>query len=164
MRIVILNFLSKLGFSMCWWCGKPVLKATIHKRCVVQDQLAWSEEMAREAAEDAAFYAQIEAEYQLAEEAHRLEADKHHLDELMDSFCIVPGCYEIRSFSHVVGDHFEYCNECEQLKSQCICRTDDDDICQGICGQPAHACTCAETEALRRHNADPETRGSWFVV
>jgi hypothetical protein len=41
---------------------------------------------------------------------------------------------------------------------------EDTDICDGICGQPANACTCAETEAYRQHEADPDTRGSWFVA
>jgi cold shock CspA family protein len=41
---------------------------------------------------------------------------------------------------------------------------DDDEICEGICGQPAYACTCAETEAFREHNANPATRGSYFVA
>jgi len=41
---------------------------------------------------------------------------------------------------------------------------DNDDICPGNCNQPAYSCSCAETEALRMHNANPETRGSWFVA
>lgn len=41
---------------------------------------------------------------------------------------------------------------------------EDDDICPGICGQPAYACTCAETESFRRHQSDPATAGSWWVA
>jgi hypothetical protein len=40
----------------------------------------------------------------------------------------------------------------------------DDDICDGICGQPAYACTCAETESFRLHQSDPATAGSWWVA
>ncbi|HTE57781.1 MAG TPA: hypothetical protein VK694_03470 [Verrucomicrobiae bacterium] len=40
----------------------------------------------------------------------------------------------------------------------------DEDICPGICGQPAYACTCAETASLREHNANPNTRGSTWVA
>lgn len=41
---------------------------------------------------------------------------------------------------------------------------DEEDMCDGICGQPVNLCTCAETEAYRRHQADPNTCGSWFVA
>ena len=41
---------------------------------------------------------------------------------------------------------------------------EDEDICPGICGQPAYACTCAETESFRRHQSDPATAGSWWVA
>lgn len=41
---------------------------------------------------------------------------------------------------------------------------DVDDICGGICGQPANSCTCAETESFIRFQADPDTRGSWWVA
>lgn len=40
----------------------------------------------------------------------------------------------------------------------------DNDICDGICGQPAYACTCAETESFRQHQSDPATAGSWWVA
>jgi hypothetical protein len=40
----------------------------------------------------------------------------------------------------------------------------DDNECPDGCGQPAYACTCVELESLRRHNANPATRGSYWVA
>ena len=42
---------------------------------------------------------------------------------------------------------------------------DREDECPGGCGQPdGILCVCAELDSLARHNADPETRGSWWVA
>ncbi len=39
----------------------------------------------------------------------------------------------------------------------------EDGTCNG-CGEVDVLCVCAELESLRRHNANPATRGSWWVA
>lgn len=65
----------------------------------------------------------------------------------------------------------------EEEEKQRIQREDEEDLasygddlddeeeygCQG-CGQSNMGCVCAEIESLRRHNADPNTRGSYWTA
>jgi hypothetical protein len=39
-----------------------------------------------------------------------------------------------------------------------------DVACSGNCGETVRTCSCAELASLRRHNADPATRGSWWIT
>lgn len=159
MFIAILNFLKKLGFPVCPRCQNLTLRADMCGSCAKEDDLAWAWFNAQQATEDAAYYAELDLE------DHRREVDKQNLADLMASFCTAYGCYEAGDYSF--GDCYlhtpeECCNGCGKPDSQCTCI--DYDTCPGICGQPNYACTCAETKALHEHNANPETRGSWFVA
>lgn len=44
------------------------------------------------------------------------------------------------------------------------CEPADEDECPNGCGQPTSQCSCAELASLRRHNADPATRGSHWMA
>lgn len=159
---------SRSGFTQCSECFLPILSDTedIHKLCrdeiqrqIDEEERAWVEYEAQLAAEGAAYYAKLE----------QRAADQQHLDDLMDSFCTEQGCYEEghrwdnRCLAH------EYCGGCDSYPCECGSRVNsyssqDDDECEGGCGQPSYACTCAELASLARHNADPATRGSWWVA
>ncbi len=149
---------GETGLPWCSECFLPILtdsdkkhepcRAAIQQRKHEED-LAWDEHLAELDAEEEARMA------------------RYHYDELMDSFCTEPGCYK-------PGDGYDgkcskhepedICYSCGKPESQCICTEDDDrDICDGICGQPAYACTCAELASFRRYNATPleERCGPW---
>lgn len=63
------------------------------------------------------------------------------------------------------------CSALSNMPFECNCIDDqpdiddgyDEDYCDG-CNQPSYACTCAELASLRRHQADPNTRGSYWVA
>lgn len=61
----------------------------------------------------------------------------------------------------------EGCKTIVEDKDDLFCRWHDPDYqeeyCDG-CDQPEACCTCAEIESLRRHNANPATRGSYWVA
>lgn len=87
----------------------------------------------------------------------------------LEKMCSIPGCFDDKVKEDLCQYHWDeedICSGCRKAYASCSCDENDeiDEICDGICGQPAYACTCAETEAFRRHNADPATRGSWFVA
>lgn len=43
-------------------------------------------------------------------------------------------------------------------------RDDEDDECPGGRGQPAGCCTCAELASWNAHQANPDTRGSYWTA
>lgn len=59
--------------------------------------------------------------------------------------------------------HSAFICDCLEAQSFDEPRDDEDDFCDG-CNQPNYACTCAELASWRRHQADPETRGSYWVA
>lgn len=150
------------GYDGCWF---PVLSDddSFHESCRAKE----AEKAALDQAEEDAYYEQLEAQ------ADQHEADREHLTDLMDSFCTHadPPCFEAGDkWSGKCPEHDTFCPACDS--DDCICYDQDDstiddgedDTCEGICGQPSYACTCAELASYRAFQADPATRGSYWTA
>lgn len=96
----------------------------------------------------------------------------------LDTLCNAPHCFSPKYKDGLCDLHWDQaylCQECGGDNRVCHELHEEDDdfddgyydqdkgICPGICGQPADACTCAETESLRKYNATPleERDGPW---
>jgi hypothetical protein len=157
-ELLMLSILSKFT---CSHCDKFTLyhghKLTDHtgkvisricKPCSVEDDAAWAE------------YWSIQAQQ---------EADADHLADLLADFCPEYGCYVKTYHGDKCLVHDMPCHRCGS--DPCACVNDDpvqddhdeQDYCDG-CGNYGNGCVCAELASLARHNADPATRGSWWVA
>ena len=89
---------------------------------------------ASEKAEEDAYYAQLEEQM-----------------DLHDTFC------------HACNNDKCVCYDIADEPDDCAIDDDEDEICEGDCGQPAYACTCAELASWRKYNATPmeERCGPW---
>lgn len=106
-----------------------------------------------------------------------------HLQDTLDDFCDHYGCWGELGYCQT----HDVCSDCNKFLHHCRgeCQlkepepiNDDDyeepesvndgdyedvEICR--CGEPVGVlCVCPELASLARHNADPETRGSWWVA
>ncbi len=162
------NFIKRLGFPTCSWCQHPTMGKTLHVRCEAEADQAYEEYLAQQSQDDEAeLQVYLEEQAKVEEAEYRLYQDEVALQELMDSFCKATGCYEESLYSsglcekHLSEAH-ERDEDFDELEDDFY--EPEDEICSGICGQPSYACTCAETESYRAFQADPETRGSFWVA
>lgn len=70
-------------------------------------------------------------------------------------FAAQPRCHSKDCETILEDEYDEYCHFHDPDYQE--------EYCDG-CDQPEACCTCAELESLRRHNADPNTRGSYWVA
>lgn len=121
------------------------------KPCSIEDDAAWAQHHKEQGAE------------------MQRETDADHLAILLDSMCPEYGCYVETYNGEKCDEHDTFCHHCGS--DPCACVDDDpvqddhdeQDYCDG-CGNYGNGCVCAEIASLARHNADPATRGSWWVA
>lgn len=160
--ITLLNFLKLHGFPICAYCQNPTLGSDMHKQCQKRSN------------EELDYYYKVELPEQEAHQRElddasevQFESDQQHLQDLLDSFCVVKGCfvqdispYTMQCSKHDHEDSFTIHDAPTELFE------DVDDIideCPGGCGESERGCVCAELVSLAKYNATPlEDRcGPW---
>lgn len=163
----------------CCYCGKFTLYSKrpltddhnkvisrLCKKCDIEETAAWEQFRSWEEAESL-----------------RAEQDYWHMEAILDSFCDVYACWgpidqcPKHDLCPDCGAHYTNCRGlCDYDSSMAYMddvydepeleeddHHDHEDIC--ACGEPVGiGCVCAELKSLARHNADPATRGSWWVA
>lgn len=142
------------AYPTCPSCYWPILPRDPHTSCEEFEKEREEAERAEEEASWEAYQAELAREAAEEDEAAWLQHQ-----EWLASRCNYPQCDEEATIDGCCVTHAQP----EEPEDDFI-EDRDDEECPGGCGQPAYACTCAELESLRRHNADPATRGSWWVA
>jgi len=107
----------------------------------------------------------LSSEAPLDDSAHQLRIERRLVDAGVLYFCPGIGCFMIDTKPVTACSECGYGIEDDEIlvsEEDGYGQFDDAGVCDGPCGQTS--CTCAELEALGKHNADPHTRGSWFVA
>lgn len=157
---LVVGIVWRFGWNFrCYYCGKlkPLQKITgNHHPCEAEYDRFVEEMEAQREAEDA-----------------QASEDYLHMQAILDGFCDHYGCWGELGYC----DTHDLCADCGQFIGDCQGRCeideqhgyyqdeyDEPELCP--CGHPEGSilCVCAEMESFARHNADPATRGSWWVA
>lgn len=148
----IIGSIWRFGWNFrCDYCGKFMPLNSItgdHSQC--EDEM----------------YSQCDKEQREQEEAeNQIWEDNLHMQDILNDFCNHYGCWELDGLCYV----HNVCADCGVPSYHCSgeCQLNDsyDEPETCACGEPVGIlCVCAELASLARHNADPDTRGSWWVA
>lgn len=141
------------GFTRCEYCNLPVLSATDenHEACPSQEDYSWSLER-----DDEELYGIATNDCPEQEYPYGIGGDNPEEGMMSDEdFAQYLAAQQAADRAEEDAYYDEHYPEDK----------DDSEECPDGCGQPAGiSCTCAELESLRKHNANPDTRGSYWVA